>query len=452
MGKAARKKFFLSVGVLAGGTGLSQAIMLAMSPVLTRIYSPTDFSMLAAYTALTSILSVAACLRFDIAIPLPEAEHEAANLLGLSLFFAFAVAFVTMLIVATSPQSIAAVLRNPGIEPLLWLVPLGVFANAAYSAMQLWATRKKKFASIARIKLIQALGASGTQIGGGVLAPSPAWLLLGAAVNYGLGAVLLIKGLLVGGREVWRAISLPAMAAAFRNYSAFPKFSTLEAVANSSSILLPVLMISALAAAPEAGFLLLAMQAMQAPMGLIGTSISQVYFSSAAEEWKNGTLAESTISILGLLTRFGVGPIIFVCLLAPEIFSLVFGQSWHRSGVLVMWMGPWLVLQFLASPVSMALHVTGNQKAALVLQLSGLILRVGAVWITYRVAPSWIAEAYAMSGAVFYFFYLGIIVRTTGIGATQIAQELRRSAMILAMFVILAVLMRTTLALTGWLN
>lgn len=86
MGKAARKKFFLSVGVLAGGTGLSQAIMLAMSPVLTRIYSPTDFSMLAAYTALTSILSVAACLRFDIAIPLPEAEHEAANLLGLSLF------------------------------------------------------------------------------------------------------------------------------------------------------------------------------------------------------------------------------------------------------------------------------------------------------------------------------------------------------------------------------
>lgn len=452
MGTAARKKFFLSVGVLAGGTGLSQAIMLAMSPVLTRIYTPTDFSMLAAYTALTSILSVAACLRFDIAIPLPEKDDEAANLLSLSLLFAFIVAVATMLIVAVSPKGIAAILRNPGMEPLLWLVPLGVFANAAYSAMQLWATRKKQFSNIARIKLVQALGASGTQIGGGVLAPSPAWLLLGAVVNYGLGAILLAKGMVAGGRAMWRAISFPAMVAAFRAYSAFPKFSALEAIANSSSILLPVLMISALAAAPEAGFLLLAMQAMQAPMGLIGTSISQVYFSGAAEEWKKGTLDESTAAMLGLLTRFGVGPIIFVCLLAPEIFSLVFGQGWHRSGELVMWMGPWLVLQFLASPVSMALHVTGNQKAALVLQIGGLILRVGAVWAAYRIAPSWIAEAYALSGAIFYFFYLTVIIKVTRIGTAQIVGELRRSALLLTLFVGLAIFIRAAFVVAGWPN
>src|SRR3954453_22581149 len=77
--------FLGSVGVLLGGTGIAGAISALMLPVLTRLYTPQDFSLLAVLTSAIAIVSVAACLRFDMAIPLPEQDAEAANVLGLAI-------------------------------------------------------------------------------------------------------------------------------------------------------------------------------------------------------------------------------------------------------------------------------------------------------------------------------------------------------------------------------
>ena len=52
--------FARSVTVLAGGTALGQAIVTLASPLLTRLYGPEDFGVLALYTAILSILLVVA--------------------------------------------------------------------------------------------------------------------------------------------------------------------------------------------------------------------------------------------------------------------------------------------------------------------------------------------------------------------------------------------------------
>jgi hypothetical protein len=70
------------------------------------------------------------------------------------------------------------------------------------------------------------------------------------------------------------------------------------------------------------------------------------------------------------------------------------------------------ILQFLVSPISMALHVTGNQKTALFLQLSGLVFRLGVVWVASRFALNSVSEAYAISGFVFYSIYLLVVLQT----------------------------------------
>ena len=81
--------------------------------------------------------------------------------------------------------------------------------------------------------------------------------------------------------------------------------------------------------------------------------------------------------------------------------------------MLVAWMTPWLLLQFLASPVSSVLSVTGQLRVAMLLQLAGLALRLAAVWIGARVFAAVANEAYAVSGAVFYGAYLLVILVMT---------------------------------------
>ena len=69
---------------LIAGAGAGQLIGIITAPIITRLYSPTEFGV---YSVAVSILvvSVIACLRYDFAILLPSDDLTAANLLALSL-------------------------------------------------------------------------------------------------------------------------------------------------------------------------------------------------------------------------------------------------------------------------------------------------------------------------------------------------------------------------------
>ena len=82
-----KSAFARGVGVLVGGTAFAQAIAVLALPLLTRLYTPDDFSVLAVYAAVLGISSVVACLRLEIAIPMPEDEGTAINLMLLGLIF-----------------------------------------------------------------------------------------------------------------------------------------------------------------------------------------------------------------------------------------------------------------------------------------------------------------------------------------------------------------------------
>lgn len=74
-----------SVSMLMGGTASAQLLMVLAAPFLTRLYKPEDFGVLAVYTGLLALLAVIASLRYQLAIPLPACDQEAANIVVLCL-------------------------------------------------------------------------------------------------------------------------------------------------------------------------------------------------------------------------------------------------------------------------------------------------------------------------------------------------------------------------------
>lgn len=80
-----KSKFAKNVLTLMTGTGVAQIIPLAISPLLTRLYSPNEFAIFAMYSAILAIFSVIACFRFEIAIPIPKEEKEAFELVLLAV-------------------------------------------------------------------------------------------------------------------------------------------------------------------------------------------------------------------------------------------------------------------------------------------------------------------------------------------------------------------------------
>jgi O-antigen/teichoic acid export membrane protein len=215
---------------------------------------------------------------------------------------------------------------------------------------------------------------------------------------------------------------------AARIHHRFPRYSVLEALANAAGIHLPVLLIAALAAGPEAGYLALAMFLLQAPMALVGGAVGQVYLSGAPNAQREGRLAAFTSEMMAQLMKAAAGPIVFLAVVAPAAMGLVFGTDWTRAGVLVSWMAPWFLLQFVAAPASTALHVVGHQSWAMKLQLAGLGLRSGMVIAAVLIDARFATEAFALSGFLFYAIFIVVVLKAVGASPLAGLQALRASA------------------------
>lgn len=398
--------FVRTVLVLISGTALAHGITAVALPALSRLYSPSDFGLLAVFSSLLAIVSVVACLRYELAIALPVSDDDAMHLVVLSMLICLALSAVLGLACALAPQMLLGLLGQPQLGPYLWLAPLALVFSGAYSALQFWHVRNKGFKLLAHARIGQSAGSAATQIGMGWAGLHPLGLLLGFVMNTGIASFALGASVLRAAPSLtWARVRLVAM-----EYRRFPQFSTPEALANSAAMQLPVIMIAALAAPAEAGFLMLAMYVAQAPMSLMGTAIGQVYLSRAPEEHRQGKLGAFTVEILSGLFKAGAGPLLALGILSPAVFGFAFGQDWSRAGWLVLWMTPWFLLQFLAVPIGLALHVAGRLDAALKLQTAGLLLRVGMVWGASKWHLPSVSEAYAVSGALFYLGYLIVIL------------------------------------------
>ena len=146
-------------------------------------------------------------------------------------------------------------------------------------------------------------------------------------------------------------------------------------------------------------------------MSLIGKSVAQVYLSEAPAYHQRSELKQFTLKVIWSLSKLGLLPALAAGVGAPFIVPFVFGGGWERTGILIAWLTPCFFMQFLSAPVSMSLHITGNQKAALVLQVFGFFVRVGSVLLCGFYHERYVAEVYAISGLFFYAFYMLVIIK-----------------------------------------
>lgn len=421
-----------SIFVLMTGTALSQAILLAILPLLTRIYSPSDFSVLALYSSIISIGAVAGCLRFDIALPLPKNDADAALLLmmalGASVLSSSVVALVLIVLNSMMPHWFHRL-------DFAWIIPVGMCIISTYSALQFWMTRKRMFGVIASTRMTQAASGSAVQVGFGLYAGTSFGLVVGYVLSSGAGVIRLLTRFLRDDRHLLTGATRSAFHKVFKEYSAYPKFSTIEAIANIGAVQLPLLVIGLTVAGGEAGYLILALRVVQAPLALIGNSVAQVFIATAGAEQEKGELKAFTLKILTGLAKTGVGPLAFLGVVSPSLVELVFGSGWGRAGELISWMTLWLILQFLVSPISMSLYICRRERAALALQLSGLILRVGSVSFACMFFIDSVSEIYAVSGAAFYAIYLAVVLQAVGIRLGELVKSLRDSSLIIGSWI-----------------
>lgn len=426
-------RFIHGVTVLASGTTAAQAVVILASPILTRLYTPEQFGVLAVYAAALSIVIVIASLRYQLAIPLPRTDGSAANVLAVALACVAVVTLVSAVIVGLYKQDIAVLANASELASLLWLLPVGVLLGGVYEALSYWAVRKKSFGLIARTNLQQGFGMAATQVVLGVAQLGPIGLIIGQIVGTAAGLSSLAASALSQDRHVLKRIRLRRAMQQARRFRRFPQYLTWSGLANSAGAQLPMLLFAALFSPATAGLYFLADRVTRAPASLVGNAVSRVFLSDAAEARREGRLDRLALRVIRGLVRVSVGPFMLMAIVAPELFSVAFGPEWLESGHFVQWMTPMLIASFVVAPLTTLHVVLERQRRGLLFQVTLLISRMIAIGVGVKLGGEVLTIAIFsfMSCAVYAYFGCWIL-NTSGVPYSDILRTICLEILILS--------------------
>ncbi|HEY9722872.1 MAG TPA: lipopolysaccharide biosynthesis protein [Oscillatoriaceae cyanobacterium] len=374
------------LSLLVGSAALGQLLKLALAPLLTRLYDPRDFGVLAAYISILTLIGVVSTFCYEMAIPLAKKDTEAVNVtfvaLGLlvvtSTLVSFAIAWVGPLIVAP--------LKTPGLVQYLWMLPIGVSAGGLFTLGNAWAIRRERYVPLARGRFLQNAGQA---IGQLVLAPlGCTGLLLGDLLGRILSGVLLFSEGLGHEGQLLTQTRLDRMRDAALRFRRFPFPTTGSLLLNAVGVQVPTLMLAAFYGPGALGLYALCQRVIGLPLSLVGDATAQVYLGEFARSVRTdlgavrGLFLKTTVQLLCV----SAVPFAVLGLTGPWLFGLVFGPAWREAGTFLQLMTPMLFAQFATNPLAGTLGLLERHDLLFLREVLRLAMMGGAIWASHQAA------------------------------------------------------------------
>ena len=429
--RAEREKtgFAGNVLKLASGTMFSQVVSILAAPILTRLYAPEIFGITALFVSIASILSVIACMRYEIAIMLPEQDEEAANLLGISLGFTGMITMITIPLLWRGQATLIKWLNSPDLGLYLWLLPPAVFITGVFTTLNYWYSRTKHFGRLSIARVTSSLTTTPLTLGLGFAGHATAGSMIGANIAGQSVATTILCW------QIWRddctiflkSIRMRSMVEGLKRYKKFPLFDSWASLMNAISGQLPPLLLAFFFSSTVVGFYALGYRLLSMPSTLIGGAITQVFYQHAAVAHNDGTLARVVGNTFTRLTALGLFPILLVMIAGKDIFSVVFGIQWAEAGVYAQILAPWILMNFVSSPISMVFSI---------MEMQGRFLLFNSVLFGTRVVSLVVGGLlnsilislilFSITGTAMYFFFCLFILKKAGLSMAIISNDMLR--------------------------
>ena len=400
-----KKPFVRNVIIMATGTAAAQAISMALSPFITRLYGPEAFGLMGVFMAIVGIVGPIACLTYPIAIVLPKSDGEAKSLIRLSLYISVGFAAVLSLLLLMFKNPIVSLFNLNDIAQYLYLIPIVVMFSGFLQVIENWLIRTKQFGVTAKATFLQAITLRGGMVLIGLFSPVASVLIFLSALGEGLKALMLV---IFARKTINTSITGPLeekimVKEIASKYKDFPIFRAPQVFINAISQNLPVLVLAILFGPVSAGFYTIGRTVLGIPSQFVGKSVGDVFYPRITEAANNGenltNLIKKATLVLGAI---GLVPFGIVIVFGPSLFSFVFGAEWVSAGEYARWTAIWLYFMFINQPSIKALPVLSAQGFHLKFTIFTLVLRTGALVVGYYVFSSDLIAVglFGVSGAV----------------------------------------------------
>lgn len=364
-----KSEFTKNVLTLMTGTTLAQFLPVAVSPILTRLYTSDDFGLFALYTSIVLILTSLSTGRYEQAVILPKGDNDAIHIVFLIFFIALAVGLIAIIIVLISEEVIVKALKNTRIAVWLYVLPISILLNGLNLGITYWFIRKKYYKQLAVSRVLQSIATAATNLAMGFVGMRGG-LILGFIVGQIVVAIVLAS-------KLWRdisnrldVISMGEIKGQFQRYVNFPKFSVISSFIDSTASQLHVILLSVFFGSSLVGYLALTQRVIRLPVTLVARSVGDVFRQRASAYFAiEGRCNEFFVKTAKNLFTISIVPFLAFLPFLPALFEFVFGPEWRIAGEYAQIMALMFFLQFTVSPLSSMFMIAEKQKCDLLVQI-----------------------------------------------------------------------------------
>ena len=388
---------------------MAQVIMFAFIPIVTRIYSPEEFGLYSLFFSITTAVALISSLNYEQAIVLPKSDKDAQALFFLSTAILLGIVVISSILSFVFYDFLLEYFQ--GMEYFIWLLPLSVLITGFQQIFDQYSNRKNFYKQMASAKIISSVGTVSTQISSRYIFGLNG-LVFGKVFSDLLGIIFLYKHHIKEQTLHLRSMTKKRVIINAKRHDHFPKFQTGTSLMNYLAQYLPIFLFPILFSSEAAGYYALTFRILMVPTTIMGGSVRSVYYQKASSMYSENKSIYSLYkkTTLGLLKIYAI-PLIVIAIFGQEIFSLLFGEKWHTSGVIAQIVIFSSLFAFINIPSVMTFNILKLQKLQLKLQILQFIFRGLAIYIGYYFFNSYIVSIIlyvivAISNNIFLIWYI----------------------------------------------
>lgn len=375
LGRVRGSGFIKSVLVVMTGTAAAQVVGFAISPVLSRLFTPSDFGVLGSFTAVVGVIVAGVTLDFAQAMMLPKSDQDGMNVFALSCASTVLITLLCGVACLVVPGRIRGLIKAPSFA-FVALLPLAVLVGGLQSSLQSWATRTKAFKWLSGSQIARSLSSNGSQIALGLLCAGSLGIT-GATVFGDILATLVLLRVFMPDLSLNRQhLNWQKMKDLFGEYRHFPMYSAPREVMNALSRGLPVLLLTNYFGLAVAGAYAFGVRVLSVPINFVQNALRPVLFQRASEVRNlGGNVVPLYLRTTGGLLLLVSLPAVVTMIWAPPIFEWVFGSQWDNAGAFARWLVLWLAFFLGGLPSTVFAQVARMQRQAFFFDIAMLLTR-----------------------------------------------------------------------------
>jgi len=402
-----QKNYLLRIWRVLFGSALGQILLVAISPILSRIYDPEDFGVLAFYLSVFGVTAVVASMRLELAIPNAKSGLEASRLTLVAALSGLGLAIIS------APLAYAWCVFGPAWNDRLslywWTIPFGIFLMGTSNALTAWGTYFRMYKAVGQSRFMQSIESASIQLVWPLLGHGPLGLIVGSVSAQAGGVYRLGARFYALTRRRPAILDRRGLLQALKREISYPLVAMPASLIGRLAINAPAPMILWLFGAKVAGLILITQRVIGLPTTILGRAASTPFLQANADARRRGKSAMSIFLVtLGLFAIPGAIMVIGILALGPTVFDFVLGDQWRQAGVYAQILAPMYFFQLIASPFTQAQSVAGKQARQLVVECSRLVLVIGTFLIAHAVSASLMVTlaAYSVVMCIVYMMYL----------------------------------------------